>query len=74
MAEYQRIEYRISKDGQIIETVLDGAGTGCLEMTSAIEATLGHVETRELLPSYYQDQTIQDQIIDSETTQTIHQG
>ncbi|MCS6812690.1 MAG: DUF2997 domain-containing protein [Cyanobacteria bacterium] len=69
MAEYQRIEYRISKDGQIIETVLDGTGTGCVEMTSAIEAALGRVETQELLPSYYQDHDI-----DPETTQTIHQG
>ncbi|MBD2036475.1 DUF2997 domain-containing protein [Leptolyngbya sp. FACHB-321] len=52
MAEYQKIEYRIGKDGKIVETVLNASGTSCITATSAIEQALGTVESRELLPSY----------------------
>jgi len=53
MSAYQRIEYRIGKDGQIIQLVLDGQGQQCLELTAQLEANLGKVETRELLPAYH---------------------
>lgn len=53
MTEYQRIEYRIGKDGKITETVLNASGTSCTQTTAAIEQTLGQVEARELLPEYY---------------------
>ncbi|MEM9540821.1 MAG: DUF2997 domain-containing protein [Cyanobacteria bacterium P01_E01_bin.42] len=53
MAEYQKIEYRIGKDGKITETVLEGvSGEQCLELTREIEERLGEVEDRELLPEY----------------------
>ncbi|MBD2075542.1 DUF2997 domain-containing protein [Phormidium sp. FACHB-592] len=52
MTEYQKIEYRIGKDGKIVETVLNASGTSCMEATAAIEQALGTVESRELLPSY----------------------
>ena len=55
MAEYQKIEYRIGKDGKITETVLEGvSGEQCLELTREIEDRLGEVENRELLPEYEQ--------------------
>jgi hypothetical protein len=52
MAEYQKIEYRLGKDGTIVETVLNVSGASCMEATAAIEQALGTVESRELLPSY----------------------
>jgi hypothetical protein len=55
MAEYQRIEYIIGKDGKVTEKVIDGAGNSCLSTTSAIEADLGQVSDRRLLPEYYEE-------------------
>jgi hypothetical protein len=52
MAEYQRIEYRIGKDGNIVETVIGGSGPSCTQTTTAIEAALGQVENRTLLPEH----------------------
>ena len=52
MSHYQRIEYRISKDGTIVETVIDGQGNHCTEATAGIEAKLGQVKQRQLLPEY----------------------
>jgi len=53
MARYQRIEYTIGKDGKVTERVLDGSGTECVASTESLEAALGTVERRELLPEYY---------------------
>jgi len=55
MAEYQRIEYRIGRDGKIVETVIDASGASCTETTQGIEKALGAVEARELLPEYYEN-------------------
>lgn len=55
MAEYQKIEYRIGKDGKIIETVLNATGTSCTSTTSEFEQALGQVESQELLPEYYEE-------------------
>ena len=52
MAEYQKIEYRIGKDGKVTETVINGNGETCTLATEDIEASLGKVESRELLPEY----------------------
>ncbi len=54
MAEYQKIEYRIGKDGKISEKVIDGSGSSCINTTQDVEAALGKVDARELLPEYYQ--------------------
>lgn len=54
MAEYQRIEYKIGKDGKITEKVIDASGNSCLQPTQALEEALGEVESRELLPEYYE--------------------
>jgi hypothetical protein len=54
MAEYQKIEYRIGKDGKIIETVLNASGSSCKSTTAGLEQALGEVESQELLPEYYQ--------------------
>ena len=54
MSEYQKIEYLIDKDGKITERVIDGNSNTCLGTTSAIEASLGQVTNRELLPEYYE--------------------
>jgi Protein of unknown function (DUF2997) len=58
MAEYQTIEYRIGKDGKIIETVLNASGSSCLSTTAGIEQALGAIASRELLPDH--DQTDSD--------------
>lgn len=54
MAEYQKIEYRIGKDGQISEKVIDGSGSTCVDSTKDVEDALGKVESQELLPEYYE--------------------
>ncbi len=54
MAEYQKIEYRIGKDGKIIETVLNASGESCTNTTKGIEQALGEVSSQELLPEYYE--------------------
>ena len=54
MAEYQKIEYRIGKDGKITEAVINAAGPSCTTTTSQVEKALGEVESQELLPEYYE--------------------
>ncbi|MBD0361211.1 MAG: DUF2997 domain-containing protein [Coleofasciculus sp. C3-bin4] len=56
MAEYQKIEYRIGKDGKIIETVLNASGASCTNTTQGIEQALGEVSSQELLPEYYESE------------------
>lgn len=70
MAQYQRIEYRIGKDGKIKETVIDGSGASCTEATAPIESALGEVENKELLPEYYQD----SENVEINNTQISQQG
>jgi hypothetical protein len=69
MPEYQRIEYRIGKDGKITETVIGAAGASCTETTQAIEQALGTVENQELLPEYYS----QEEVLVSDPIQHITQ-
>lgn len=69
MAEYQKIEYRIGKDGKITETVIGATGSSCTETTKGIEATLGEVEAQELRPEYYEGE---DNITSSQTN-TLNQ-
>jgi hypothetical protein len=54
MSQYQRIEYLIGKDGKIVERAIDISGSECVAITAEIESNLGKVETRELLPNYYE--------------------
>jgi hypothetical protein len=54
MAEYQKIEYHIGKDGKITETVINASGSSCITTTSGIEQALGEIESQELLPEYYE--------------------
>ncbi len=54
MSQYQRIEYLIGKDGKIVERAIDICGSECVAITAEIESNLGKVETRELLPNYYE--------------------
>jgi hypothetical protein len=68
MAEYQKIEYRIGKDGVVTETVLDGQGESCLLATESLEKALGEVAARELLPEYEGDQ---DNTLTVAQTQTM---
>jgi hypothetical protein len=64
MAEYQKVEYRIGKDGKITETVINASGASCTQTTAPLEDALGKVEDRELLPEYYQGE---ENLTDSET-------
>ncbi len=54
MTEYQKIEYRIAKDGKITETVISASGPSCTTTTSGIEKALGVVASQDLLPEYYE--------------------
>ncbi|WP_019499907.1 DUF2997 domain-containing protein [Pseudanabaena sp. PCC 6802] len=60
MSEYQRIEFLIDKDGKLEERAIDGHGDACLKATEALEASLGEVIKRELLPEFHEsdDRTI----------------
>jgi len=69
MAEYQKIEYRIGKDGTITETVIGATGSRCTETTKEIEADLGKVENQELLPEYYEG----EETLTTDQTTTLHQ-
>ena len=54
MAEYQKVEYRIEKDGKITEEVINVSGSSCIETSLGVEKALGEVESQELLPEYYE--------------------
>lgn len=54
MAEYQKVEYRIGKDGKVTETVINASGSSCTATTLNIEEALGEVESQDLLPEYYE--------------------
>ncbi|MBP0018268.1 MAG: DUF2997 domain-containing protein [Cyanobacteria bacterium SBLK] len=72
MAEYQKIEYRIGKNGKITETVIEGvSGEQCLELTREIEDRLGEVEGREFLPEY--DREFPTLVETQEQTQFLQQ-
>jgi hypothetical protein len=64
MAEYQKIEYRILKDGSVKETVMEATGSGCVGTTEGIEAALGQVQDRDLLPEYYTNDALVKQTSD----------
>ncbi|MEB3827729.1 DUF2997 domain-containing protein [Phormidium sp. CCY1219] len=70
MAEYRQVEYRIGKDGKVIETVLNATGDSCIETTAAMEEAIGEVESRELLPEYYQE----SENMVTETTEWVTEG
>lgn len=53
MAEYQRVEYTIDKNGNIVERVLNATGSSCVDLTAELEEALGVVESKKLLPEYY---------------------
>jgi hypothetical protein len=53
VAEYQKVEYIIGKDGKITEKVIDAYGSSCTQTTQGLEKAVGVVEYRELLPEYY---------------------
>jgi hypothetical protein len=55
VTEYQQIEYRIGKDGKIVETMLQSSGSGCIDATANLEQALGVVESQVLLPEYYDE-------------------
>lgn len=61
MAEYQKVEYRIGKDGKVTETMINASGSSCTATTSEIEKALG-VKSQVLLPEYYEgeDLTIEE--------------
>ncbi len=50
----KRIEFLIKPDGTVIERVHDGLGNGCVADTALVEAALGEVVSRELLPEYHE--------------------
>ena len=69
MAEYQKIEYRIGKDGKIVEKVLNVTGSSCVETTKSLEQSLGEIESQELLPEYYEG----DELITTSENQSLQQ-
>lgn len=69
MTEYQKIEYRIGKNGKIVEKVLNATGSNCIETTKEVEKFLGEIESQELLPEYYQE----DESISISENQSLQQ-
>jgi hypothetical protein len=69
MAEYQKVIYRIGKDGKITETVVGATGPSCQKTTETIEKALGQITAQDLLPEYYQE----SQTLNSSNTQTLGQ-
>lgn len=69
MAEYQKIEYRIGKDGKIKEKVLNASGASCTSTTAGLEQALGEVESQEFLPEYYEG----DENVTVEESQSLTQ-
>ncbi len=55
MPQYQQIEYRIGKDGQVTETVINASGPTCVSSTTKLEAELGQVTHQEFRPEYYSE-------------------
>jgi hypothetical protein len=53
VAEYQKVEYIIGKDGKITEKVIEASGESCTQTTQELEKAVGVVESQELLPEYY---------------------
>ncbi len=70
MTEYQKIEYRIGKDGKIFENVLNATGSSCIEAAKQVEKSLGEIESQELLPEYYQE----DESISISDIQSLQQS
>lgn len=52
-----RIHFKVAKDGNVQILDVTGVGSGCLQLTSGIEAALGVVDekSRETTSSMYQD-------------------
>ncbi|MFM7886263.1 MAG: DUF2997 domain-containing protein [Pseudanabaena sp.] len=71
MSQYQRIEYLIGKDGKIVERAIDISGSECVAITAEIESSLGKVETRELLSSYYETS---EQSLDHNAIEQVQYG
>lgn len=69
MAEYQKVEYRIGKDGKVTETVINASGSSCTTTTSGIEKALGEVESQNLLSEYYEG----EENLTTEATQSLTQ-
>lgn len=52
------VEIRVGKDGSVELRVLDAKGKRCLEATRELEDRLGVVTRRQLLPSYYEVESV----------------
>jgi hypothetical protein len=52
--EMQELEITIDNEGRIQVKVTGAHGAGCLEITKNLEQAAGDVESREFLPSYYE--------------------
>ena len=48
------IEVIITLDGRVILEVIGATGTGCLELSKALEEALGSVESRECKIEFYE--------------------
>ena len=63
----ETLEFVIYPDGRVQEAVIGLAGSSCTEVTSEIEAQLGHLITQDLTSDFFT-------ISSAETTQVISQG
>lgn len=68
----RQIEYLLKPDGTIIERVINGSDSSCMSATSTIEAELGAVIDRELLPEYYENNLLltPEQVLEQTLSQT----
>jgi len=70
VAEYQKIEYLIGKDGKITERVIGATGGSCIDTTAGMEKAIGEVAHRSLLPEYYSE----EETLESNTQQSLEEN
>ncbi|MBD2104449.1 DUF2997 domain-containing protein [Leptolyngbya sp. FACHB-261] len=62
MSTYRQIEFIIRPNGAIEERVVNGEGSGCLDLTTGLEQDLGEVASQDQLPEFY-DQVQAEELI-----------
>tara|TARA_B100001094_G_scaffold132740_1_gene128638 strand:+ start:2562 stop:2768 length:207 start_codon:yes stop_codon:yes gene_type:complete len=66
MAKQQTVKYTIHQDGNVTAEIYGVVGNQCLEVTKNVEDELGNVLTRDFTPAFYETETVDEYVHDSE--------
>lgn len=66
MAKQQTVKYTIRQDGNVTAEIYGVVGNQCLEVTRNVEDELGNVLTRDFTPAFYETETVDEYVHDSE--------